>query len=97
MKLKRNIDRYDIKAMSEIEATMVHFHRRLTALEESSNNMTYKMNEVNQEFDTENFKRARESITRFILKLQNMELEIDELAKSVNEFTEKIRRIWGEN
>ena len=94
MKLNKSMERYNVKSMGQIETATVEMTKQLTHLEELSQLMNRKMNEANQEFDTDNFTRAKESIIRFINRLHNMELEIDELAKSVKEFTEKIRRIW---
>ncbi|MBQ4584814.1 MAG: hypothetical protein IJA82_01245 [Clostridia bacterium] len=94
MKIKENIDEYNIESISTIHYTIVDIEKRCNILEHVASIMRRRLVSVSDEFKTVNYERIDGAVDGFIKKMENARGELLELSKSVKHFEEKIRKIW---
>ena len=95
MKINTSIESYNIKALSEIDATVTDINNRCSQLEAIGQFIQTKLAAVSSEFDNVNYERAQAAINSYIKKLAVAQTELTELSNSVKAFKEKIAHIWS--
>lgn len=95
MKINTNIDRYDIRSLDEVELIVRKMHNRAEALSELGTIMRNRLNGAAIEFTSVNYTRVSDACDDYIKKMNKMETELNELATSIKQFTDKIREIWN--
>jgi len=96
MKLNQHIDGYDIKSLSDIEQSVTRMKAHCEKMDLLGTMLKNNIQFARENgFQSINCDKAEEVIDGYCKKLKNAENEFDELAVSVQKFTEKIHNIWN--
>ena len=96
MKINDDIEEYDVGSLQAIFQTVDEILKKCSSLEQNALIMEKNIGVAERDFTSENLLRAKEIIKKYIQTLGNANVEIKELASSVNDFAEKLRRAWRE-
>lgn len=96
MKLNLNIEEYDVKSLSKIQAYVESIQKKCNALEQMATVMEHNVALAERDFTSENMTRAKEILRGYIKRLGEARAEFTELLRSVDEFGEKLRLAWRE-
>ncbi len=95
MKIQTSIESYNIKALSEIGATVTDINNRCAQLEALGQFIQLKLKAASADFDSINYERTQAAIDSYVKKLIVAQTELTELADSVKAFQEKIAHLWS--
>ena len=95
MKINTSIESYNIKALSEIGASVIALNQQCQLLEALGQFVKVKLASAATEFDSINYERTQEAVDSYIKKSTVAQAELAELADSVKAFQEKISHIWS--
>ncbi len=94
MRINDQIESYDIRSMSSIVDSVSSILRMCCVLHEAATILGGNLTRAQEYFTSFNMEQAIEVIDRYNAKLTNAETELNELLKSVNEYTEKLNHAW---
>lgn len=94
MKINSNIEEYDVRSLSAITESVGAIRKSCKMLQSGAESLENNLRIANSQFDSENMARAREIIKKYIKKLNDAEIEFQQLLASVNDFQEKLKRVW---
>ena len=95
MRINLNIERYDIKSLSDIYSTAEELRGQCRDLRSFGELMTRKAKDAHEYFDTINYERMKEALESFLKKMESAQEEFDELLRSCRQFAEKISELWS--
>lgn len=95
MKISLDYDGYDIKSLSEIFSGVTALQKKCKILLECEEDIRAQIDQAKIDFDTANYDKAYEAIDSFKTRITNFSDELDELAKSVNDYAEDKERRWS--
>lgn len=95
MKLKQEIESYNVKSLEGIEHGVGKMRQHCQDLCKLGEFLKYKIQEArNNGFQDVNTDRAELLISEYVKKLSAAEFEYSELSTSVRQFIDKIETIW---
>ena len=94
MRINSNIEEYDVRSLSAITESVEAIRKSCKMLQNGAEALENNLRIATTQFDSENMARAREIIKKYIKKLNDAEVEFKELLASVNDFQEKLQRVW---
>lgn len=96
MKLNTHIDGYDVKSLSGIKSAVVKMKTRCENMENYGELLKNNINVARDNgFQSVNCDKAESIINEYRKKLNSGKMEFEELAKSVDDFSDKIDNIWN--
>ena len=96
MKLKKEIDAYDVKSLRGIDEGVTKMRKHCETLCMLGKLLEGKIQVARANgFEDVNIDRAEELLNAYIEKMSHAEFEYSELSDSVKEFTLKIEEIWS--
>ncbi len=96
MKINDDIEEYDVGSLQAIFQTVDEILKKISNLEQNALLMERNIGVAERDFTSENLLRAKEIIKKYIQTLGDAGVELKELALSVNDFAEKLKKAWRE-
>lgn len=94
MKINSTIERYDVKDLNNISASVININKKLEYLNRCADTLLHNIAIVEQSFNSHNMVRAKEEIRVYKTKFEQANIEMNELLKSVDDFVQKLNHAW---
>lgn len=94
MRINEDVQEYNVGNLEAIYSAVEGLQKRCSGLEQSALLMEQNISIAEKDFTSENMTRAKEIVKKYISTLSAAEVELKELADSVEDFAEKLRKMW---
>ena len=96
MRLKKEIESYNVKSLRGMEMGVVQMKKHCETLCALGKLLESKLEKARMDgFEDENTKRAEAVIREYVKKMSSAGMEYQELSESVKELIQKIEIIWS--